>query len=138
MVKLLKAEFDIFALRKTQRGPWVDYKGCEREPGQRHSNEKYQKPDRTKDNIFLKPKMTERMASGWMTIWRLTGELKRFGKDAVKDGGNNSTTGAISPGKRRNANQALKEAYEELKGNVAKRISFRSDPRRRRQRPISV
>ncbi len=25
------------------------------------------------------------MASGWMTVWRLdTGELKRFGKDAVK------------------------------------------------------
>ncbi len=28
----------------------------EREPGQRHSNKNIKKPDRTKDNIFLKPK----------------------------------------------------------------------------------
>ncbi len=28
--------------------------------------------------------MTERMASGWMTVWRLDGELKAIRKDAVK------------------------------------------------------
>ncbi len=42
------------------------------------------KPDRTKDNIFLKPDQAN-MASGWMTVWRLdTGSLKRFGRNAVK------------------------------------------------------
>ncbi len=59
MVKLLKAEFDIFALRKTW-GQRVDYKGTTNANGQRHSNKNEMM--RTKDNIFLKPKMTERMA----------------------------------------------------------------------------
>ncbi len=48
------------------------------------------KPDRTKRNNIDRDR-TERMASGWMTIWRLdTGELKRFGKGTrAKDGGSN-------------------------------------------------
>ncbi len=67
------------------------------------------------------------MASGWMTIWRLdTGEAKRFGKDAIKNGGNNrGNLGAISPRrKRRNANRALKGSTRELKNVWRRRISF--------------
>ncbi len=65
MVKLLKQSSISFALRNT-RGQRVDYKGTTNEPGQRHSNKNI-KPDRMKDNIFLKTERPERMASGWMT-----------------------------------------------------------------------
>ncbi len=50
-------------------------------------------------------KMTERMASGRMTVWRLdTGELKRFGKDAVKREATVQLGGDITK-KGRNANR---------------------------------
>ncbi len=81
MVKLLKREFDIFALRKTQGSTG----GLQRHNEQTVNDiqTKISEPDRTKDNIFLKPKDDRTyMASRWMTVWRLdTRELKRFGKD---------------------------------------------------------
>ncbi len=80
MVKSLKAEFDIFALRKTQGGQRVDTK-AQRTRTRSTAFKQNIKPDRTKDNIFLKPKMTEtygervddRLEAGYR-------ELKRFGK----------------------------------------------------------
>ncbi len=46
---------------------------------------KYQKPDQTKDNIFLKPKDDRTYGGGWMTVWRLdTGELNDSGKTPVR------------------------------------------------------
>ncbi len=57
MVKLLKTEFDIFALRKTLRSTGDCIKAQRtRTPVNDYLPNKNIKPDRTKDNIFLKPK----------------------------------------------------------------------------------
>ncbi len=64
MVKLLK-QSSISLHPEKHKGPTSNLtrRHNEREPGQRHSKQKYQLPDRTKDNIFETEKMTERMAS---------------------------------------------------------------------------
>ncbi len=73
---------------------------------------KYQ-PDQNEDNIFLKPKddrttygerVDDRLEAGW--------GLKRFGKTQSRWVEQQFTTGAISQGKRRNANRGVEEAYE--------------------------
>ncbi len=69
--------------------------------------------------------MTERMASGWMTVWRLdTGELKRSGKTQSRWW----ETGTAW----NDAEEAIKSGVErtrETKGNGEENIiSFRSDP----------
>ncbi len=85
MVKLL-SRVRYLCTSKNTRGQRVDYKGQRtRTSGQRHSNKKYP-ADRTKDNIFLKPKDDrtygervddDRLEAGYR-------ELKRFGKTPVK------------------------------------------------------
>ncbi len=66
---------------------------------------KIAKPDGTKD-IFLKPKVTERMASGWMTVWRLdTGGAKAIRKDTSQDGGGNDLQ--LGGGARRKAKMQI-------------------------------
>ncbi len=83
MVKLLKQSSISLHFEKHKGSTDWTTRHNEREPGQRHSNKNI-KPDKTKDNIFPKPKMTERMASGWM-IWRLdTGKLKAIRKTQIK------------------------------------------------------
>ncbi len=65
----------------------------ERGPGQRHSNKENIKPDRTKDNIFLKPKddrtygeqVDDRLEAGY-------GELRSDSERRSQDGGSNGTT----------------------------------------------
>ncbi len=64
-----------------------------------------------KNNIFLKPKMTERMASGWMTVWRLDEGAKAIPERAVKMVEATVQLGAISPRK-------AKMQIEALKGNT--------------------
>ncbi len=50
-------------------------------------------------------------------------------KDAVKNGGNSSTTGAISPRKAKNANpKALKGGLRGAKDVWRREYHFRSDP----------
>ncbi len=68
-----ESRFEHLYFEKTQRGQRVDYKGStKREPGQRHSKQEYQETDRTKKTISSETeKVTERMASRWMTVWRL-------------------------------------------------------------------
>ncbi len=81
-----------------------------------------------KGNIFLKPKMTERMASGWMTVWRLdTGELKRFGKAQSRWWKQRYNLGRYHQRKAEEMQiEALKEAYEELR-KCGEEYHFRSD-----------
>ncbi len=60
--------------------------------------------------------MTERMASGWMTVWRLTqGELKDSEKTQSR---------WYLRRYHREENRGVESAYEELKEWAAKRISF--------------
>ncbi len=96
MVKLLK-QSSICCTSKTQGSTGGLQRHNEREPSQRHSVKNI-KPDRTKDNIFLKPKDDRTHGElGWMTVWRLDTGAKRFGRRS-QDGGNNGyNLGAISP-----------------------------------------
>ncbi len=67
--------------------------------------------------------MTERMASGWMTVWSAG---YRGAKDSERRSHMREATYNLKDiTKERRAIEALKEAYEELKETVrAKRISF--------------
>ncbi len=75
--------------------------------------------------------MTERMASGWMTVRGWIQEL--CDSERRSQDGSNGNWGDITEEMQI---EALKEAYEELKGNGRRReYHFRSDPRRYPQRP---
>ncbi len=110
----------------------------EREPGQRHSNKNI-KPDRTKNNIFLKPKRWWPNVRIWRRVdddrWRLW--IQKELNDSERHWSrwwklNRYNLRRYHQGKRRNANQALKKRrLRGVKKCMAKRISFRSDPRRR-------
>ncbi len=63
-----KAEFDIFTLRKHKGVNGWTTKAAGAGPDQRIQT-KISKPDRTKDNIFLKPKDDRAVwRAGWMTV----------------------------------------------------------------------
>ncbi len=116
MVKLLKQSSIFFALRKTQ-GQRVDYKGTTNaNPVNDIQKQNYQAWTE-RDNIFSgNRKMTERMASGWTTVWRLdTGELN----DSERRSQDAEATVQLSDITKESEEmqiEALKEAYEELKG----------------------
>ncbi len=82
--------------------------------------------------------MTERMASGWMTVGGWCRGAKAIRKDAVKmDWAQLDNLGAISPRKAKKCkSEALKRAYEELKEMAKENII--SAVRRRDKRPICV
>ncbi len=137
--EIIKAEFDLCTSKNT-RGQRVDYKGNnEREPGQRHSNKNYHKPDRTKDNIFLKPKDDRTYGERVDECWRLdTGELKRFERRVSRWWKQRYNLGLYHQGKRRNANEALKECSRGAKGNVCMKRILSQWSTGRGQRPTSV
>ncbi len=79
MVKLLKRVRYLCA-SKNKGGQQIGLRAQRTQTVQRHSKQNI-KLTEDEGNIFLKPKDDERMASGWMTVWRLdTGRLKRFGR----------------------------------------------------------
>ncbi len=72
MVKIIKAEFDIFALRKTQRVNGWGYKRAVSEPGQRHSNkvseadqDERQYLSETKDDQTYGERVDDRLETGY-------------------------------------------------------------------------
>ncbi len=72
------------------------------------------KPDRMKDNIFLKPKDTSNVwRAGGCTVWRLIQGAKAILKRRI-DGGKTGTTWGRYSRVKKCKNEALKEAYEEL------------------------
>ncbi len=108
MVKLLKRSSVSLHFENTKVNRWT--KATNASPVSIQET-KISSLTKTKDNIFLKRKMTERMASGWMTVWRLDTELKRFRKDAVRWWKQRYNLGAISPRKAKKYKiEALKEA----------------------------
>ncbi len=89
---------------------------------------KCRKPDRTKDNVFLKPNDDRTYGERVGLTNRLeldTGELKRFRKDAVK-WWSNGTAGAISHQGKRNANRGV-ERTRRAKEMHGEEYHFRSD-----------
>ena len=88
----------------------------EREPGQRHSNKNI-KPDRTKDNIFLKPKddrtygerVEDRLEAGYRGTKAVLKDAVKMVEATVQLGGD------ITKESEETQIEALKEAYEELK-----------------------
>ncbi len=132
MVKLLKKEFDILHLKhKGQR--WT--KGTTNvSPVNDIQKQKYQAPTE-RDNILSGKPQTERWrAGGWPFAGWIQG-AKGFGKTQLKMVEATVQLGAILKG--RNATEALKEAYEELKENVYGEENITCDPCRR-QRPICI
>ncbi len=67
--------------------------------------------------------MTERMASGWMTVWRLDMGAKAIRKDVVKMVKQRYNL-AISPRKVEECKSSAGEAYEELKEKCTANIIF--------------
>ncbi len=115
MVKLLKQSSISLHFENT-KGQRVDYKGTN--ANRSTTFRKNIKADRTKDNIFLKPKDIDRTyGGGWMTFGGWIQEPKAIRKNAVKDGGSSAIlTGRYHQGKAEEIQiEALKEAYEELK-----------------------
>ncbi len=91
------------------------------------------KPDRTKDNIFLKPKNDDRTyGDGWMTVWRLdTGRLRDSeGTQSRWWKPNGATWGDIT---RKQKMQIRGVERTRERGNVwrRRRYHFRSSPSRR-------
>ena len=88
----------------------------EREPGQRHSNKNI-KPDRTKDNIFLKPKddrtygerVEDRLEAGYRGTKAVRKDAVKMVEATVQLGGD------ITKESEETQIEALKEAYEQLK-----------------------
>ncbi len=93
---------------------------------------------RTVTISFWNRKMTERMASGWMTVWRLGCRLKWL-KDAVKMVGSTVQLGVISLRKAKKCKWGVERGYEETKeAVVAKRISFPQWPRNETTPPFAL
>ncbi len=122
MVKVLKPVRYLCTSKNTKGSTDWTTKGTTNANPVNDIQTKISKPDRTKDNISLKPKMTRRMASGWMTVWRLDTGTKAIRKDAVKMVEATVQLGAISPRrKRRNANRGVERGLRGAKGNVWRR-----------------
>ncbi len=74
--------------------------------------------------------MTERMASGWMTVWRLDTGSQRFERRSQDGGSNGTTWGDIIKESEEMQIEALERGLRGAKGNVATReYHFRSGPR---------
>lgn len=116
MVKLLKQSSISLHFEKHKGSTGGLQRHNEREPGQRHSNKNI-KPDRTKDNIFLKPKddrtygerVEDRLEAGYRGIKAVRKDAVKMVEATVQLGGD------ITKESEETQIEALKEAYEELK-----------------------
>ena len=116
MVKLLKQSSISLHFEKHKGSTGGLQRHNEREPGQRHSNKNI-KPDRTKDNIFLKPKddrtygerVEERLEAGYRGTKAVRKDAVKMVEATVQLGGD------ITKESEETQIEALKEAYEELK-----------------------
>ena len=117
MVKLLKQSSISLHFEKHRGSTGGLQRHNEREPGQRHSNKNI-KPDRTKDNIFLKPKddrtygerVDDRLEAGYRGTKAIRKDAVKMVEATVQLGGD------ITKESEEMQIEALKEAYEELKG----------------------
>ena len=116
MVKLLKQSSISLHFEKHKGSTGGLQHHNEREPGQRHSNKNI-KPDRTKDNIFLKPKddrtygerVEDRLEAGYRGAKAIRKDAVKMVEATVQLGGD------ITKESEETQIEALKEAYEELK-----------------------
>lgn len=116
MVKLLKQSSISLHFEKHKGSTGGLQRHNEREPGQRHSNKNI-KPDRTKDNIFLKPKddrtygerVEDRLEAGYRGTKAIRKDAVKMVEATVQLGGD------ITKESEEMQIEALKEAYEELK-----------------------
>lgn len=117
MVKLLKQSSISLHFEKHKGSTGGLQRHNEREPGQRHSNKNI-KPDRTKDNIFLKPKddrtygerVDDRLEVGYKGTKAVRKDAVKMVEATVQLGGD------ITKESEETQIEALKQAYEELKG----------------------
>lgn len=116
MVKLLKQSSISLHFEKHKGSTGGLQRHNEREPGQRHSNKNI-KPDRTKDNIFLKPKddrtygerVDDRLEAGYRGTKAIRKDAVKMVEATVQLGGD------ITKESEETQIEALLEAYEELK-----------------------
>ena len=116
MVKLLKQSSISLHFEKHKGSTGGLQRHNEREPGQRHSNKNI-KPDRTKDNIFLKPKddrtygerVDDRLEAGYRGTKAVRKDAVKMVEATVQLGGD------ITKESEETQIEALKQAYEELK-----------------------
>lgn len=116
MVKLLKQSSISLHFEKHKGSTGGLQRHNEREPGQRHSNKNI-KPDRTKDNIFLKPKddrtygerVEDRLEAGYRGAKAIRKDAVKMVEATVQLGGD------ITKESEETQIEALKEAYEQLK-----------------------
>lgn len=116
MVKLLKQSSISLHFEKHKGSTGGLQRHNEREPGQRHSNKNI-KPDRTKDNIFLKPKddrtygerVDDRLEAGYRGTKAIRKDAVKMVEATVQLGGD------ITKESEETQIEALKQAYEELK-----------------------
>jgi len=115
MVKLLKQSSISLHFEKHKGSTGGLQRHNEREPGQRHSNKNI-KPDRTKDNIFLKPKddrtygerVEDRLEAGYRGAKAIRKDAVKMVEATVQLGGD------ITKESEETQIEALKEAYEQL------------------------
>lgn len=116
MVKLLKQSSISLHFEKHKGSTGGLQRHNEREPGQRHSNKNI-KAERTKDNIFLKPKddrtygerVDDRLEAGYRGTKAVRKDAVKMVEATVQLGGD------ITKESEEMQIKALKEAYEELK-----------------------
>lgn len=116
MVKLLKQSSISLHFEKHKGSTGGLQRHNEREPGQRHSNKNI-KAERTKDNIFLKPKddrtygerVEDRLEAGYRGTKAVRKDAVKMVEATVQLGGD------ITKESEETQIEALKEAYEELK-----------------------
>lgn len=116
MVKLLKQSSISLHFEKHKGSTGGLQRHNEREPGQRHSNKNI-KAERTKDNIFLKPKddrtygerVDDRLEAGYRGTKAVRKDAVKMVEATVQLGGD------ITKESEETQIEALKEAYEELK-----------------------
>lgn len=116
MVKLLKQSSISLHFEKHKGSTGGLQRHNEREPGQRHSNKNI-KAERTKDNIFLKPKddrtygerVDDRLEAGYRGTKAIRKDAVKMVEATVQLGGD------ITKESEETQIEALKEAYEELK-----------------------
>jgi DNA repair exonuclease SbcCD ATPase subunit len=116
MVKLLKQSSISLHFEKHKGSTGGLQRHNEREPGQRHSNKNI-KPDRTKDNIFLKPKddrtygerVEDRLEAGYRGTKAVRKDAVKMVEATVQLGGD------ITKESEETQIEALKEAYEQIK-----------------------
>ena len=116
MVKLLKQSSISLHFEKHKGSTGGLQRHNEREPGQRHSNKNI-KAERTKDNIFLKPKddrtygerVDDRLEAGYRGAKAIRKDAVKMVEATVQLGGD------ITKESEEMQIEALKEAYEEIK-----------------------